>query len=283
MRRVFVGLGLLGMMIQGAAAADLGSYVLRGSDTPTYRWSGVYVGGQIGYSSAGFDFSGGGLGPLISTILRDTRINQDVDVSGLTVLGKTDRNGVGFGGFVGYNLQWSDAVLGAELNYSRMNLTGASSDSLARRLPDTNVSSNYGYNTYVSGQSSIHLTDLATLRARAGWAAGPFMPYGFVGAAVGRADTATTATVAFCGYDSTDLTVPQDPEGCATNGTVGGGTASQSKNGEFIWGGAAGLGLDVSLFPNVFIRGEWEYLLFAPIHNVNLSINTFRTGVGVLF
>jgi opacity protein-like surface antigen len=282
MRRVIVGLvGLLGM-VQGAAAADLGSYVLRGSDTPTYRWGGLYVGGQVGYSSTGFDFTTG-LGSLISLILRNTRINQDVAVSDLSVLGTTNRNGFGFGGFVGYNWQWNDAVLGTELNYSRMNFTGIASGYIGRVLSDPSVSSNYAYDTYVTGHSSIRLTDVATMRLRGGWAVGPFLPYGFVGLAVGRADASTTATVAFCGYDSTDATVPQDPAGCATNGTSGGGTATQAKNGEFIWGGAAGLGVDMSLLPNVFVRAEWEYLLFAPIHNANVSMNSFRTGVGVLF
>ena len=69
----------------------------------------------------------------------------------------------------------------------------------------------------------------------------------------------------------------------ASTGTYGVQTASQSRNGEFIYGGAAGLGLDVSLPSNVFVRGDWEYLLFAPILDAHLSINTFRTAVGVLF
>ena len=40
--------------------------------------------------------------------------------------------------------------------------------------------------------SSLKLTDYATFRGRAGYAFGQFLPYAFVGAAVGRMNYSTT-------------------------------------------------------------------------------------------
>ena len=104
MRCLLAALGLIGLLSQ-AFAADYELPTLRGSETfvpafPTYfRWEGGYIGGQIGYSSSGTDF-GNGVSPLIDFALRNTRINQDINVSQLTVLGKRDTNGAGFGGFM---------------------------------------------------------------------------------------------------------------------------------------------------------------------------------------
>jgi len=39
----------------------------------------------------------------------------------------------------------------------------------------------------------------------------------------------------------------------------------------------------VKLLPNVFLRGEWEYIAFSPVSGNRSSINTARVGVGVLF
>jgi len=286
MRRVVVGLAMLGLA-QSAFAADLDD-ALRGSTAPTYHWGGVYAGGQVGYSSANVDF-GNGVSSLINFALRNTRVNADLNVSDLTVLGKRDTNSTSFGGFVGYNWEYEEVILGVEANYSRMNVLAAASDQIGRVFPDTNVSPNYVYDVQVTGKTSIHITDLATLRGRAGWEAGRFLPYGFLGFAVGRADTSSSATVAFCGYDSvTPALATSDPIGCASPGNPTGTRVAQSpqtqaKAGQFIFGGATGLGVDVAILPNVFLRGEWEYVQFLPINGMHVGINSFRTGAGVMF
>ena len=46
----------------------------------------------------------------------------------------------------------------------------------------------------IKAQSSIKLVDYATLRARAGYAFGQFLPYALVGGAVGRFNYSTSAT-----------------------------------------------------------------------------------------
>jgi outer membrane immunogenic protein len=281
MRRVVIGCGLILGLIHTAVAADLDD-ALRGSSTPVYHWGGLYGGAQIGYASSGVDF-GNGVSSLIAFALRNTRVNNDLNVSDLTVLGKRDVSGTGFGGFIGYNFEYEDTVLGVELNYNRMHLGATAQDGLGRVFTDAAVAPNYNYDVVVIGQSSIHITDLATLRARGGWEIDRFMPYGFVGFAFGRADVASTATVAFCGSDTLDpAPVPaNDPAGCT--GPVPQAPQTQAKTGEFIFGGAVGVGVDMALLPNVFVRGEWEYLQLAPVQGMHVYVNSFRTGLGMLF
>ena len=296
MRRLLIALGLI-CLVTPALAADYDLPTLRGSQTlvpasPTYfNWEGLYVGGQIGYASSGSDF-GNGVAPLIDYALRNTRVNQDIQVSQLTVLPKVDTNGTGFGGFLGYNWQFDEAVVGLEVNYNRMNVTATASDSIARVFPDPNVSPNYAYAVAVSGQSSIRVTDLATLRGRAGYVMGNFLPYGFAGLAVGRADISNTASVAFCGYDPTAPGGPpsQDPVGSnCYNPLTGAATpvpqtpATQSKTGEFILGFSAGVGTDVMLMQNVFLRGEYEYVQITSVEGLHFYLNNFRVGLGVKF
>jgi len=201
MRIVVVWLAVLGF-VETAVAADLGPY-LRGPQyeepVPAYRWSGFYGGGQVGYSVAGVDFTGG-VSSLVAHILRVTAIEQDQHISGWPVLGKRNPSGVSFGGFVGYNWQWEDAVTGIELNYNRTSLSGSSSDSLERLfMDDTNAppKHHFQYDVTVQGSASAHITDFGTFRLRGGWAAGRFLPYAFVAVAVGRADVARSATVFF--------------------------------------------------------------------------------------
>jgi opacity protein-like surface antigen len=60
-------------------------------------------------------------------------------------------------------------------------------------------------------------------------------------------------------------------------------TNSESQSNAIAYGFAAGLGLDVAILPNVFLRAEWEYVQFAPIHDIQVNFNTGRVGAGVRF
>jgi outer membrane immunogenic protein len=299
MRRLLAALGLIGLL-SPAFAADYELPTLRGSQMfvpayPTYfSWQGFYVGGQVGYANSGIDF-GNGVSPLIDITLRNTRVNQDLNISRLTVLGKRDTNGSGVGGFIGYNWQYDQAVVGLEMNYSRMSVGATASDSIARVFPDPKVSANYVYDVAVTGQSAIHITDLATLRGRAGYVMGNFMPYGFLGLAVGRADISSSASVAFCGFDPTvippasptpDPIVGGVPCYNASTGTptlITQPATTQSKTGEFFAGVAAGAGVDVAVSRNVFLRGEYEYVQITTIQSLHVYLNNFRLGLGAKF
>jgi opacity protein-like surface antigen len=198
-----------------ASAADMPETILRGGTysepSPDYmRWDGVSLGATFGWTNITVDYS-------------------SAFAAGTTT--KDQTNSAQFGGFLGYNWQWETLVLGVEGAYNRP----ASLDSSGTD----------------AGQSATYkLIDYGTVRARAGYAYGHFLPYAFLGAAVGRINYVTPTT---------------------------------SKNNAFAPGFEAGLGVDVALMPNVFLRAEYEYVLFGPIGDIRSGISTARAGVGIRF
>jgi outer membrane immunogenic protein len=129
----------------------------------------------------------------------------------------------------------------------------------------------------VSGQSFISLTDFGTIRARAGWAVGGFLPYLTGGVALGRASYGTTATL----YQNTAICVVADctgvPNPWASDSVR---TASSNKGNALIYGFSAGLGMDWALTQNIFVRAEYEYIQFS---QMRLNLNNARVGAGVKF
>ena len=199
MRRLLVAVGLLASM-SDAFAGEFEMPVLRGSEGfapagSVYRWNGAYFGAHFGHSSAGVDF-GDGVRDLAAFVVRDTVLEPIV--AGMTTLSKADTSANSFGGFAGYNFQFEDAVLGFEVNYSRMSLnTGATDRQSVLYANDAGAApgQHFVYHLTVDGNAAIRITDLMTFRARAAWAAGQFLPYGFVGFAIARADVIRSATV----------------------------------------------------------------------------------------
>ena len=57
---------------------------------------------------------------VLNYILSNTELQDKV--SGWTTLPKGSTSGASYGGFIGYNWQWNDVVMGAELNYNHMTL-----------------------------------------------------------------------------------------------------------------------------------------------------------------
>ncbi len=274
--------------VSPAVAADYpsSSDYLRGSyvaQPQYYQWGGFYGGAQISYSNADADF-GNATQPLVDHLLRNSNILDNV--SGWTTLPDGSTNGRNYGGFIGYNWQWDDVVIGFEANYSRLSLTKTAEDSLSRRFIDNTAGlpdHTYTYAMTVAGSSTVKLTDLATFRARAGWAVGSLLPYGFIGFAVARADVATRASVS--GTVTVTCNDPADP-GCSPSGPTNlalPGPQTTSRSGVFTYGGAIGLGFDWALSQNLFVRGEWEYLQLQDIEGIDVRLNSVRAAVGLKF
>jgi outer membrane immunogenic protein len=281
MRRLFVVPGLILGLIASSTGGSAQEYeipTLRGTDSfvpdapgPLYqpRWSGFYVGGQVGYGVSSVDFSTG-TRDMIAHMLRNTELQAEQVPSDWTVLGKTSTGTGSFGGFLGYNIGWECVILGFELNYNHTNLsTSAPSFPIGRVVT---VGSNSDAVT-LDGSASIRITDYTTLRARAGYEFGNFLPFAMIGVAFGRADVAHSASAV----------VVQTP-------TSGGGppvtvtfSESDSRNGAFVYGWALGGGLEVMVMPKVFVRGEYEYVAFSPIWNIKTQIQTARVGLGFKF
>jgi opacity protein-like surface antigen len=273
----------------GAFAADMPD-LLRGAYTPTYtRWDGFYFGGQAGETFASGDFGNANQSAL-NYILSNTELQDKV--SGWTTLPKGSTSGASYGAFMGYNWQWNDVVMGAELNYNHMTLKNGAQDSIGPLIvPGANMpdGSTVYYTVTVASTASVTIHDIVTARARAGWTFDRFMPYGFAGLAVGRADVSRSTTMAgstktVTPLPTTDafgntipgvpvtgtLILPRDPQILAQNGVI-------------TYGFTAGLGVDVALSYNLFARAEWEFVEFPNISDMRVQANSMRAAIGMKF
>ncbi len=96
-------------------------------------------------------------------------------VSTWSALGRKDVRAASYGGFVGYNTQWDDAIIGIDLNYNHSSLFGSWSSS--RCYDETNLAcfgaitlgDGNAYNVTVVATTSARITDYGTLRGRGAW------------------------------------------------------------------------------------------------------------------
>src|SRR5436305_12439312 len=102
-----------------AQAADMPDF-LRGSFTAPMaartNWQGAYIGGQASYGAADMDFTNSGQ-DLLKKLLNNVDLEKEFNISSWPLQSKTSTQSSGFGGFFGYNAQWTDVVVGVELNY----------------------------------------------------------------------------------------------------------------------------------------------------------------------
>jgi opacity protein-like surface antigen len=252
-----------------AGAAD---WPLRGSlAPPTYmRWDGWQVGVEAGWGTLRNEF-GNSTSPLVAFILRNTIQEAEFAPSSWATLPPNTTNGGIFGGYIGYNMQWDQLVLGVDLGYKYANLQAGATDSIARQFT---TSDNFSNTVSIDARATNKLVDYATLRARAGYAWGNFLPYAVIGVAAGRFTYATTVTVHSTG------TPNPPPPGVPFDITETQGTG---KDNAIVGGLAAGLGLDWAFTPSFYLRGEWEYVTFAPVNGSRANINTGKIGVGARF
>jgi opacity protein-like surface antigen len=271
--RIAVGGLIMAALAQQAVAADAPFPILRGTQTyeiasPAYfRWEGVYVGGQAGANSAHMDFKGA-TKSITAFALRQSTLESEHKISEWPVLGSVDTRGGSFGGFIGYNAQWEDVVLGIEGNYNHTAVSADTADNLVRVVA---TSDGVAYTTRVTGSASMRIQDYATLRGRAGWAAGRFLPYAMIGFGFGVADVQRSVFVDGIVQPPNGEPFPFGPWG-----------ATESKK-AFIYGYSGGFGLDVALTSKIFLRGEYEYAKFSPIMGITASINSARFGGGLKF
>lgn len=280
MRRVVVAAFLMAT-IQAAQAADLPDLtdlpILRGPvreglSTPSTYWGGFYVGGQAAYGSADMNFAGSN-DSLTAKALGPNNILQDV-VSSLTQAGgKISLRQAAFGGFVGYNRQWEDVVLGVEANYMHGTFSGSQGYVVPAGTYVTPFADGRYHNVGLSSSRSITIKDAGTLRVRAGYVAGYFLPYAFAGVALGYADLSGNVTIS----DRSDTTLA----GAAT-GPLTTYSASDGISGKMLYGYSAGLGTEAMLFGGLFARAEWEYIRFVNA-GADVNINTVRGGLGYKF
>ena len=303
MRRFLLAAMMCGVAA-GAQAADLSDLpILRGAVTDgmthsARNWDGWYAGGQVGYSSADMDFSHS-VKTLTNFMLRNS-VLQD-PVSQWSLLSKNHAQATGFGGFVCRNWQWDQVVLGVEANYNYMNsLASSSTNSMSLGIVNPTgenppAGHTHTYDTTLTGSASLQIKDVVTFRGRAGWAAGDFLPYMFGGLAVGRVDTARSATVSYTKWDDYDqtnqTTVIFNGVPVTTTTTthitsqIGAGSVSNAEHrtNSFVAGWTAGLGTEYNIWGGLFMRAEWEYVRFMSVKDTSFSTNNVRAGLGYKF
>jgi len=258
-----------------AQAADMPDLpFLRGSfteglSTTAVNWEGAYIGAHAAYGTSNMNFTGA-TRTVAARLMDGLEMEQIQRISEWPVLGKVSVHGEGFGGFVGYNSQWTDTVIGLELNYTHGKFGGSQTGSMSRffTLPS-------GYTDAVTYQATarMNVTDMGTLRLRGGYAYGSFLPYMFGGIALGQADIVRTARVfgtqvnpaAAPGFQN----VPFDI------------SATDAQYAHLIYGYSFGIGTEVMLAAGLFMRAEWEYVRFTS--SIDTQINTVRAGLGYKF
>jgi len=185
----------------------------------------------------------------------------------------------GFGGFVGYNTQWQDFILSLEANYTRSPFTTVAPASPLGRVTSA------GGNTYavdLTGSASLTMTDFGSIRARAGLSMGNVLPYMFGGFALGRADYTRTSLVSGQENPGTPRVVPCDTIAAPTCVDFA-FSNSEARSLAWMYGFSVGGGVDVALTSNIFVRSEVEYVRFAPVGDILLTVTTARLGAGFKF
>jgi outer membrane immunogenic protein len=299
--RLLFGMLMVAGIASPALAADYDLPILRGSTPPPVapvttvgpatftRWAGFYVGGVVSYNNATTDFVNA-TAPLIHFSLRSTTLEEQEAPSGIAVLGKGSDNALGGGAFLGYNTQWQDLILGVEATYNHTNLnTTAPASAVARIFPSVSDA------VALNATGRLDLTDYGELRFRAGYIVGNLLPYGFIGMAVGRASYSITTVADVAQFTPGLGPPPANPYAClgSNGGTITdpiSGTCqdfpfsnSAGQNNALLWGYSVGAGLDWALTQNFFLRGEFEFVQFAPISNINVPLVSGRLGAGFKF
>jgi len=287
-QRPLVACALLACALGTGTATKAADYpVLRGSqieDAPPApeffdgktNWSGFYVGGGAGVSDTKFK-PGNGLQSQANYAFRNTLVGSEYNIGSLVGNLPSQRDsGATFFGFAGYNWAFGDVILGIEADYTRANHEYLLNDFIARRYTTSNGSVN---GISLTTSQGAELLDYATARIRMGWAYGRIMPYGTIGGAVGRFNTTSTILAA------NNLTQVNPITGVVSQGQASGYplTVGGTKQNVYGFGLAAGLGVDMALTDNLFLRAEYQIIRFADVEGTSTTVNTARVAAGLKF
>ena len=270
-RRLASGIALLTIAVsapvEGARATDLFDdfTTLRGSVSGgRVRWDGFQLGGHIGYVNSKTDF-GHATRETVESIENVTTLANEDPPSEWQVLGKGSQTGRSFGGYIGYNWELDSVVVGIDATYNYTDgITTRGRGSLG---PGRIVTTSDG-NTWtvdIRGRSSLTMHDYATLRARVGYPMGQFLPYAFLGGAVGRFDYRTRTI------------------GSVTSGATIAFDRTQAKESAVSPGLTTGLGVDIAILPNMYLRAEYEFNAFLELAGITPITHTGKVGVGFRF
>jgi outer membrane immunogenic protein len=276
-----------GLLLAGVAspafAADIDNSWLRGSSSfpadppPFQRWSGVYGGGQVGADFRGVDFRSV-VGDSITNISGQDANFNGVPLNSFPHLSTVNTKGPSYGGFIGYNYQIDDVVLGLELNFNQSSVNASLSDPESHSYFVNANGKLYAATYNVNTNASAMVADYGTVRARGGWAYGNFLPYVFAGVSVAQVNTSRSVNVNY--HSCTVTSTGCDPTPPTIGGTY---TLADVSHGKWIYGFDTGLGIDYAVTRNVFLRGEVEYIQIGDPNNIKINNASARAGLGLKF
>ena len=270
-RRLASGIALLTIIVTapvgGVRAADLFDdfTTLRGTVSGGgVRWDGFQLGGHIGYVNSVTDF-GHATRDSVEKIMKITTIESEDPPSEWQVLGKGNQAGRSFGGFIGYNWQLDSVVVGIDAAYNYTD--GITTRGRGTLGPGRVVTTSDGTTWIVDirGRSRLTIQDYATLRARVGYPMGQFLPYAFFGGAVGRFDYRTRTIASL------------------TSGATASINEVTAKEGAVSPGFTTGLGVDIAILPNMYLRAEYEFNAFLELAGILPITHTGKVGLGFRF
>jgi opacity protein-like surface antigen len=188
----------------------------------------------------------------------------------LQTLGQRGGNAFGYGAFFGYNTQWQDLITSVEGSYTHTSLSATSSFSGIISRSFTPAAGSVTNVTIGPSIGRLDLTDYGEVRGRAGYVVGNLLPYGFIGVVVGSGNYSVSTNV--------DLT-------CTGGGSCVGfpQTPGAGQSNALLYGLSVGGGLEWALTQNVFLRGEFEFVQFADINSISVSLFSARVGAGFKF
>ncbi len=272
----FFILGATGL--QGVKAADFGGTALRGSIQPQQQstaalWDGVYVGALGGYSSGTVGKTSGyaNIAPVVNGLEIDSLggLRQSLVTPSRAVSNSN------FGGFVGYNSTWEDAVVGIEVDYMRTKLNAESNLDYAVRFNGKNAPITE-YNVKAKVNTSSKITDMATLRGRVGYAVGNALPFLTVGVAFAHGRFSNNT------YINVDQTISPSTVSSPATG-LSPFERGYTNRDRFAAGLALGAGIDYAFTSAIFLRAEYQYIKFSSLGGGQVAINNARAGVAAKF
>jgi opacity protein-like surface antigen len=308
MRTFFIAVLAAGLSVP-ALAADLDHAPLRGthygsSHVAIQNWEGIYVGGMAGLANSNANMRGIAR-DLITHDFRRTLIETERRISELPEPGDADARARAYGAFFGYNMQFDEVVLGIEADYTRTRLNGVTTDSIARSFT---LSNGDYHRVGIDTDARADIKDYATLRARAGYTMGAFMPFVTAGVAIGRADVSGGVDIRNASYNVAEREAWLIAREAFMAGTramppapltsvrgyrsfdpfTGTGTPiverlERARRNAMSVGFTGGLGIDVAVTQNLFLRAEWQYIHFRDFAGVQASINNVRAAAGLKF
>jgi outer membrane immunogenic protein len=240
---------------------------IRGSITeplsaPT-NFTGYYIGAFGGYGTSDMNLRDVGQ-KATRTLYQKYAITGSGLPSDLFSFGEDEDQSTVWGAYAGVNYQYEDVTWGFEVDYTHADLSAKKAGTQFGAFNFTSNGSSVSA-AITDSVATARIRDYITLRGRAGYVTGIFMPYLTAGLAIAKTDVTSTATAV-----TTSTTLPIL-------------TTSYVKKEKYNLGVAAGLGVDVAVTPNVVLRGEYQLVYLPEINGAEASIHTVRAGGALKF